>query len=63
MSAPRNSTPTPHRGLPVMRPFQPYQAPRPDYVGSHRLIEGKTPAQFRVAYLIRTHKVTKGLQS
>lgn len=62
MSAPRNGTPTPHRGLPVLRPFEPYQSPRPDYVGAHRLIEGKTPAQFRVAHLLKVNEKAKGVQ-
>lgn len=62
MSAPRNGTPTPHRGLPVTPPFEPFEPTSRGRAGSHRLVEGETPAQFRVSYLLKAHAVSKGLR-
>lgn len=63
MSAPRNDTPTPHRGTPVVWPYAPFQ-PVPDgYVGLHRFEEGRTAAQFRVAHLVKLHRVSKGVRA
>lgn len=69
MSAPQNSTTTPHRGLPVITPHRGIpmverRAPTPvGYVGAHRFAEGETPAQFTVGHLVKMHKVTRGLQA
>lgn len=68
VSAPRNANPTPRRGLPVTPhqglPLVERGAPvPPDYVGNHRLVDGRTPAQFRVEYLLKLHKKTRGLQA
>lgn len=54
MSAPRNDTPTPHRGFPSVIDLG---SPKvPEYRGRHWLVEGETPAQFRVANLIKVNQ-------
>lgn len=63
VSAPRNATPTPHRGMPVAWPYAPHKPTPVDYVGQHRLVEGKTPAQFRVAFLQKQHQVVKSVKA
>jgi hypothetical protein len=50
---------TPHQGIPMVERRSPVPQ---DYVGSHRLVDGRTPAQFRVEHLLKMHKRTKGLQ-
>lgn len=54
MSAPRNTTPTPHRGIPVTIPS--VHVRDLEYQGRHRFVEGRTPGQFTVSHLRKVHR-------